>query len=523
MNAFQCPECVHVGTRLYRMKTHAISKHAVEENSDEMKKFVLECLKLSRKGWRETTEQRVGKILGKFRHSASHRAVARDVLRGHLVRIKDRPESDPNVRSLKMTLPLPSRGRALTALCLRTSSLTASFTSEDLCSLAVTYVKECEDSGHLTKRHIMNSAKLIHRVVMFCMMHFSTLSEEDGLLHAGAAKSFVQEAKVVLRPNSIKNHLAAVIALLGLARYETEVKRILSSSYSEKQIESASANWKREKIAIDKVARQEQRLIAMKGELPHLPLYDVSCYLQNLKDENILCAALSRLETMNRGATEVPSHLRTDWHLVQCYIATVMLLHAQRLSACLGMTVHEVVHSVSRSQGRIIIRIKTHKTGKAGPACFALTSSEYEHFLRFGKVREKMNVSNDSLLISASGKDAQNVLQPLLASLATKDGKSATFSHKTMRKVVETHASILHCDGKSKSSTAANVNRYLCHGEDVTDLHYRYRTDNYVIESCNQVQSIISQLLSIQIFQKTNLFVMQENRTRKVPGKNISW
>lgn len=491
--------CSHVGTRLTRMKSHAFSKHGIREGTKSMDTYCVKCVNLSKKGWRSTTDRRVNAYLGQYAGSKSHQSVAKKLLSGHLIKIT--PEYDRGNRSLEKTMPNPQRGRAMTALCLKASRLTAAFGSSNLCALSRAYVKAMGSLSTASRNHIMASAKMIHRVVEFGMTVLVTFSESECIMSMKSARAFVDEANVVLRPNSVRNHCAAVISALGIVTIDPSLEAMFRP-YSRVEINRAAEDWKRLKSCSDKTSRQEQKLKVMQGNLPNLPLLEICRIFQDLTLTVIPVALKEIRENLPECSKEVPAKLRIYWRDVTTFIATLFLLHGQRLCVVLECKIQEV-QSATFSQGFAIIRVRQHKTAKAGPAAVAIRMQHYQILRDFAAIRESMSTGKPQLLISPLGGAASHILSGLQDVLSTRCPSSPEVSHKSMRKVIETNGYLLGQRATQAAAEQSDVNRYLCHGRDVTNLHYKYRTDAYVISASQSVETILTQILATEYFKKT--------------------
>lgn len=495
---FQCPLCPHVGTRLTRMKSHAEARHGIKDGTHAMTSYTIKCVKLSKSGWRETSRERVNSCLGKYSRSTSHQNVARKILNGHLIRIT--PEYDKSNRDLQKTLPTPQRGRALTGHCLKASKLKPSFADGELCSLSQAYVKGMASLSNVGRNHILANAKMIHRVVKFGMQELVTFSEGETIMSMKCARAFVDEANVVLRPNSVRNHCAAVLSALSIATLDPSVQRVFEG-YSRQELDRATEDWKKLKTYSDKSSRCEQKLKVMQGNLPNLPLFEICAFFQDLVHV-LVPESLRKIRTkLADGSRDVPSELRVEWRNVTAFVATLFLLHGQRLCVALELTVDEV-HSASFSLGYAVIRIRQHKTAKAGPAAVAIRMQHYQILEDFAKIRDTMCTGRRQLIISHTGNAATHILSLVEDALVARE-VTPTVSHKAMRRVLETNGYLL---GQAKTQAAAaqsDVNRYLCHGAAVTNLHYKYRTDAFVVTAAQSVETILTQILVIKHFDKT--------------------
>lgn len=510
-NVYQCPRCVYVGTRLGRIREHGVAKHGLATDGDDAKRYLATCLNLSKRGWRLTSETRVTTLLGKFGGSRSHRRAAVAVLRGHLVRVEaDDPSTRVN-RCLQRTLPKCNRGRAMATECIRASDLTPTFVSGELCGLARSYIK-AQANRDLTRNHILGNAKMIHRIVLHNMKFLATMDEQEAVVSRPAGRQFLEQARVVFRPCSIRNHCNAIISLFEISKYDQDMVKLFSD-YGDSTVDCALDLWRGLKKSWDKQVRREQRLKVMTGDLPRLPLYDILLFLQAARDKGETSRMLRELQAMPRGSREVPPEVRTQWNFIQAIIATYLLLQGQRLVAVQNMTVDEVT-SASQFGGSYVIRIRTHKTSKYGPSVFALKPHQYQILNKFSKIRKRMSVPRTELLISVRGNTAVNLLHPLYSAIGA---DVRTVSHSIMRKVLESNCYLIG-EGILRDSRSSELNRYLCHNKEVSDVHYKYRTDRYVIAAARTAEQIVSHLLAVEMSKER--LVEKDDNTHLIPGES---
>lgn len=235
-----------------------------------------------------------------------------------------------------------------------------------------------------------------------------------------------------------------------------------------------------------------------------VPLTEI---LQYLKSTNDASSALHALEEAARadpawGQGGVPVQHLALWEEVVCAAGLVMLLHAARLCVALNMTVAEV-HGMTPHQGRVVLRVATHKTASSGGrACVALRPRQGRLLRRVADLRRYLPGGGlDSARVLVAGNERAGpprlLLRPFLRSLSRRHpARGLVFND--VRREVESQRFLLGA-GAAEDKVAQSISSYLCHSQRVGRLHYARRTDAVVVAEARQLEELLSQLVAVDM------------------------
>lgn len=444
---------------------------------------------LIRRGRRETSYARVLSLMGAEAASPTHRNAVIRVLEGFSITVRDQPtNSTPSAR------PAPVHGRSNTSKMLEASGFTTGVRECELCDSAKIYIGTQRERRLLKEATILASAKAIHRYISFGLKYLCTLDEREVLLDANCIAAFHRRVVDFMAASTMRNHAAGIIDCLKLGLEYPDF--LLFRKCSKKRIRHALKCWQNMKRDYDRRERQEQRrkINSCQTDI-NVEIYEIILALGTLKSN--FDKRMKKLTEMPNGARFVPKELIDDWKIVNCVVATYLLLQAVRLSTALNITITEVL-TATKCQGYYVLRIVTNKTSNTrGAATVALKSSQYVHLKQLAEIRAKMNMGN-SVIVTATGRPANLVLDPLSKMI----NRNLTFNH--IRVFVESHSHLTE-NAQEKQKT---ISSYLCHTGEVASKYYRFKADQVVLNESFTVQNVLYQAAALEVVRKQNLLPM---------------
>jgi hypothetical protein len=519
-NAVQCVRCGHCASRLYRLRSHAYSKHEIQPGSTTMDAYLNECALISCKGRRSTTEGRLLRIMGVYASSKSHRLVVRRVLNAHLISIRgaDRHHTGEELQGKCANDPIPSgisslpRGRFATSRKLRAFGFQENFVGVRLCHAAREYVKILRELPDFEAMKAKRDSYFIHRFVAWARAKdeegFHRHTDWSFLTSIHLPKQFVHELSLALQPASVRNHAFAILQLLERVQVTPRLRNQLTRGQLSR-LRKSVVQWTEAKRTQDRMVRRVQRARIASSDFEPAPVQAICETLRRLQEYNILKIHLFDLEKWRRCSAQlendtIPSELLHSWRTLVCYMATIIMLQGQRLCVALNLTVDEF-KKAKWCQGMAVIRVKKHKTGaESGPAAVTLKRQQHDIFQRFCVVRSAVFPIKETapLLLSVNGTHLRNdnILKPLEKLIAKAGEKRKTMAFNWVRKTIETCSAELL--GQAAEEASAGIMRYLCHSPEVTKMHYRFRTDKIIVRQYRQVELVISLLVVIGELEK---------------------
>lgn len=506
----QCSLCPHVSCRLFRLRTHAVSKHGLEAHSREMELYVKDCQNIRAKGWRITSTDRIIGLMGHYGTSSSIRDMVVRVLNGHLVKVQSPTRGNEEV--IKRDCPVEradkrialGRGRATTKRNLQRRGLIHSFAAENFCELARSYLtvhSEPNDAERPFSRATLYShVRFIHRYVSWALRKSATANEWETIASTSLAKDFVAHISSVLMPASVRNHTTAMVSLLEGCLSIPALRRQCNPALRRK-LRSAVAVWIQLRRNVDKRARSLQRQRITNGEFKSAPIVQIVGYLDKMNETgNIERIFIKLQKELGQPYHAVPTRMVRYWRMTLCVLATIILIQGQRLCVALNVTMKELDSSKMR-HGLYVVRVAKHKTSTvSGPAAFVLKPHQFQLFARFSAIRKKMLTCKEELLVSSRGGTPFNLLSHLDRFVSRNKGQAEQpqpkITFNTVRKTIETWSPVLI--GRTATHCADAIMAYLCHGKEVTRSHYRFRTDQTVVSQSQDVENAVCQLILVR-------------------------
>jgi hypothetical protein len=292
----------------------------------------------------------------------------------------------------------------------------------------------------------------------------------------------------VFKLYSVKNHAAAVISCLDLILADQEFRSSLGLSFGAKaKLQSAKENWNTIKRRNETEARRLQRIKVRNGTFRNVP---IQCIFEFLLQNS------TKVETITRGWNDQVCHSTEELALVQAYCATVLALHGQRLVALLNLTAKDVMEA-GKANGLYVIRIHDHKTSKShGPAAVALRPKQFKILQGLAQYRRNLQDSHAALLQAPQGSASKALFAPLDEYIKARIPAWSGLTCNAVRATIESHN---HLAATDRELSGKSINSYLLHSKQVTDLHYRFRTDAKVASDSLAVQDVLAQLLVMDL------------------------
>lgn len=445
------------------------------------------CKKINARGVRVTTDSQLKRILGVFANSKSHVQVAKRVLRLNGTDVREPPRQHIGEDELSTEPEKKNNEKQAIARQRRSdidaAGLVANFGK--LCLSAQAFLKaDCTDKRKIATQAA--NARMVHRFVTWA----SSQQGHDGdkevnlLCDTELPDQYVCVLSSVFRPFTVKNHLTAMCSLLDALLWNKDIQSAIGCTYRLKpQLKSVREVWQRLKTDAERRARRRQRAVTRSGRYANAPILWI---LQFLKKHAEKCEKYIEDPDLQTPQLE---------EMVRCVCAIYFAIHGQRLCALLNVTAKEVFEA-NYTQGRFVIRVADHKTRESsGPACVAFKSHQY-NLIKL--MAESYGRDGRAFPIRNSGQASANLFRPLNAFLCAKS-KAASLPTVTCNAIRKTIESNKHLVGDSQSDNNRAITSYLCHGKQVTDLHYAYKTDQVVVAQSRLVESVVSSLAALDL------------------------
>lgn len=353
---------------------------------------------------------------------------------------------------------------------------------DTLCRTAQVYLKVEGTNRNRSEASSEANAKMIHRFIEWAKCNFETSDEMKILCDSDAANEFGNVLNSTFKPYTAKNHATAMLTLYDVVLCSREVKDSLGfQPHMSNAVRSARDCWNLLKCKLQRAARAKQRQTLQAGHFQNAP---IAWTLEFLAVEAPICE--KGMSDVNFEDTPRLSAMS------RCVAACYMALHGQRLCAVLNMKRVELEHAIN-SHGRYIVRIYKHKTARFhGASAVALRPHQY-HFLR--QMSDCFSRNENVFAIHDTGRASKELFAPLRTYISRKyhvDPPDITFN--LFRKTIETNS---YLTTNSKEECERNINSYLCHGKQVTDLHYRHKSDALVVQQCGSVETVLGSLAAL--------------------------
>lgn len=465
-----------------------------------MARFDLRSRLLVKHGVRLTSKRKVLSLMGRFATSRTHLTVAYSVLRGHLIftappfraegeicKVTPAPDLHP-VLPVQRDRLVSAPGSRQTRTVLTSLGISPETSEASLGEAASLFLERDSLVHDKSRATSLAKAKLIQRYLDYCKNVLKSRKDEVSiLLSEKLPLDFMQSLNAVFRPNTRRNHAGAMVSLFECALYDPTLRDFLGSSpFLKTKIAAVKDVWAQMKRKDAKEARVEQRLKIRSEGFRDAPVMEMVNFLRDFSRKVEVIS-----NDWDRHVTIFPEELS----IMQCYVATVLSLHGQRLCAALELTTGEVL-SASEVLGRFVIRIKKHKTARFhGPATVCLRALHYHVLKKLAEFRSHRGETK--LLHAAPGKASRSLFAPLDAYIRMNYSSFPGTTFNLVRRTLESNAHLAVAGGTDRAR--ADINQYLNHGRGVSELYYRYRTDDHVASEAEVVESVLSQLLSLDM------------------------
>lgn len=476
----KCEQCDYVVTRLYRLRAHGVSKHGIPDGTDEMNSYMKKCSKLNQRGIRYTSSAVLLKQLGRYGADEAFVEAGRALLAKYAVLVKESRNSEnfqqnENVQVKPDVVGRPRQSRAHIA----NVGLVADFSK--LCAIAKQYENVESAKTGRTAQSSKANANMIHRYIVWGQKSRPNWSEREIIFSPHLPKDFNNLLLSTFKPFTAKNHATALISLIDTILWNNQFREEIGfPANAKKALLSAKDSWEHIKMQNQRNARVTQRRKIKAGNFQNAPILRILQFLNEFApkcEKDTFC-----LET-NRGKATL-----------LCVGAIYLALHGQRLCSCLNMTTEELNKAVC-SKGRFVVRVASHKTAKfSGPAAIALKPHQY-HLLT--KIGEKCAVAGRPFGSAASGRACVQLFAPLNEYVHEKFPGAPCVTFNLIRKTISTNSFLVKKEGLAAAEGL--VNTYLCHGKQVTDLHYSFLTDEKVISQARAVEEVIAALAALDL------------------------
>lgn len=488
-----CTLCDHIACRKFRLKSHAVAKHGFDKESQKMKKYVKRCEHLSRRGFRKVPKSKLLSILGERAFSPDAVSIAQIVVHGLGYKItgsegigkQQSCESSQENQIKEVHEDSSKLSRRDSLQLLKKSGFVHSFVSVKYCRLAQLYEEFCD--AEVTPANKLATKQKIHRYVDWAVSKGN--SEFQALRSKQLATDFCTEIARIMKPNSVRNHCAAITDLITVLTSTKAARREIPKAYRS-SLQTARFHWNFLKKRSEKKARVLQRRKMVTTPFEDAPGYLAALYIHEKRKSGDLEQCLLDVEA-HRATDE-------DARLILSVLAAILCLHGQRKVSALALTFEEICKA-SYHNGRHIVRIQVNKTSDAfGPSVLGLKRSQYDLFKRYGEARHC--APGDALLTNLKKKPCRNYLTLLEDFVESRRGARPKLFFNSFRKTLETNKKL----GASTHDTGL-VSSYLSHSPDVSRKHYEFKTDPVIFEEAQEVESIWFQLAALTVLTDPQL------------------
>lgn len=506
------------------MREHGSSKHGLALGTPEMDAFNAKCVRLAQRGTRFTSKEKILSLLGRYADSKSHYTIAERVLEGHLIVTTESPPRASSSRESECTSafePLsseseesistgdshvsvtysssadrgqhrPSASFRQTKMHIEQSGFASTVSEREFGAMVRRYHCVEMRSGKKARSTVLGYCKLLHRYIQWCKIHTPLRDDKGIILCKESPYRFMTRAASTFQSNTMKNHATALLSFIDLALFDKSLWE--TSIHDRRALNEVRDIWKSIKQRFDKMSRQEQRTKVRAGQFRNAHVYMILEYL---------CDNSTRVERiMERAKVSVNRVSSSDLKLLQCTVAVILALNGQRLVSAISLKVSEV-REAKRREGLYIIRVASHKTSRQhGPASFALTPLQYDIVFGLADYVGKMRGPEAKVLDAPQGSACKALFSSLNEYVIKKGENWDAFTFNVLRKTIESN---VHLTSGSTTETRDRVNSYLCHGRSATELYYRYKSDAVVAADSRLLQSILAQLIVLDLARENKL------------------
>lgn len=480
-----------------------------------MDQFVSSARALSCAGWRATHRARIAAALGKTMVPDDQFDVIVRVLESHLIRVTDTNPGAPGRKALKADSPTRTPRKNVTE-GLEKAGFTTSFSEGSLCELARLYQTLQSDRTDISQAQVYANARFLHRFVKWGVKQPESDGEERRVIaRPELATRFIKHLQGVISPYSVRNHAFAIRGFIDLLLTKPEADTRFAAR-TKPILREAQNVWGAIKNETNRAARRIQNAKIRSGSLESFPLYEICLFLRELRLGGTLTRYLAQLSNAKRD-TGLPADLVVPYTTVMCVLACAMLFQGSRLSAVLGLTNAELIEQRKEVQGQFIVRIACHKTSRySGPQPIVLHFVHYELFRQFCAAKKRLGLDTARIFTTHrdSTPNAEYLFGPLNKFLSLRLDTPTKITFNAMRKRIESSVFLLG-DGNFRTAAEAGVSSYLAHSRDVNHRHYRFMTDDYVLEQSARVNEVLVQLVALDTVLDVNLAILPQNALGK--------
>lgn len=458
-----------------------------------MKIYLKRSSALSKRGKRSIEKRKLKEVLGTQAAFPKSLELATRVISALGYKIRDGSSDQTEGTATPMTREVKERGasegtpestRGESTRLLKEAGFVHSFVGVSLCRLAQIYHKYAEQETSAAFRRA-NEQK-IHRYIAWCADRGR--GEFESMKSTSLASDFWRKLSAIMKPNSVRNHCAAMCDLIHALSATKAARREIPVAYR-KNLQPVWRHWNLLKRKTEKKGRLLQRRKMLTQPFCDAPVYFTALFIH----EKTMSGEVEQC------LRDVKSHSAcdSDVRLILCVIASVLALHGQRKVSALGLTFEEI-EKASYYNGRHVVRIEANKTGDAfGPSVLALKRGQYDLMKRYAEGRHCK--PHDAILADLRGRRCSSYFKPLEEFIAEKSGdkKAPKVTFNWFRKTLETNRKL-----GASSHDSSLVTSYLSHSKDVSKKHYEYKTDSIIFSEAQEVESVWFQVCLLSCYGK---------------------
>lgn len=249
---FKCPDCEQAVTRLSRLKSHAVAKHNLVEDSREMEKFIKKCSKLNKRGVRFTTLGNIVDKLGRLGQSDTAIQACRQALQENGIFVKNN-ETKQQQQQQEDLITTPRRPLRQKRGCIAKAGLAYSF--EKIGRVATLFQTLDSQSTGRSPRSAKAAAHMIHRFIQWAKTEKPGLQDVAILCNLDLPGQFNKILLKTFKPYTVKNHTTALCNLLDAVLWNVEFRIQLNiSANMKKKIAAAKQVWENLKTRNERCA-----------------------------------------------------------------------------------------------------------------------------------------------------------------------------------------------------------------------------------------------------------------------------
>lgn len=439
--------------------------------------------------------------MGPYSASKSHYKVVKGVLRGHLIDVPGSPVAyrSPRVgecpKTFKQIPETPNslmvgKGSRQRKAVLASVGFTPEISEQELGHVATLFLAEERHGGYRSPSHALASAKMVQRFIDWSVQAVPGQRDEKSILLCEERPlEYAAVLAKVFQANTRRNHCRAMVALFELATVNLRVKQAFGTTpFIHRKLVSLKELWSELKRKDATTARAEQRFKMRSEQFKNAPIKVIMDFLVEI-------TPLVETYVENWNIHDLRSH--EEIKAVNCFVSIVMALHGQRLCAAVNLTAEEVLNA-REIQGRFVVRVKNHKTAKFhGPAAICLRAAHFAVFKNIAEFHRRRSDGDGKLLNAPKGQACKILFQQVNERIKVDFPDFPGLTFNLIRKTIETNSHL--AISYSGDAASKDLNHYLNHGRSVSDLYYRFRTDSHILSEAKVVETVISQLLCMDM------------------------